>query len=130
MYMTIKERIAELREYARQDGDRCNESSIADVLAFPAQIAGMDGPYLFMDESGNMRVLWRNAKRRFGIYFYGRGKARLVVLNRRNNSEVSYFCLAGIPAEVSEESFLAFVKDNVYQEPEETQPEPDQHAIR
>jgi hypothetical protein len=127
--MTINERIAELREYARQDGERCNESSIADVLAFP-RIIGMDGPYLFMD-SGNMRSLWRGTNQRFGIDFYGEGKARLVVFfsDLKREPEISRFYLAGLPAELSGESFLAFVKDNVYEEPEEAQPEPEQHAI-
>jgi hypothetical protein len=112
--MTINERIAELREYARQDGERCNESSIADVLAFPSSIAGMDGPYLFMD-SGNMRSLWRGTNQRFGIDFYGEGKARLIVFFSGGGSEASYssyFNLTGLPADLDPEHFLAFVKEH------------------
>lgn len=118
--MTITERIAELREYAREDGERCNESSIADFLAFPSRIAGMEGPYLFMD-SGNMRALFRNAKQRFGIDFYGEGKARLVVFfsDHKKKSEVHWFSLAGVPAELTEESFLAFVKEHLFEATEE-----------
>jgi hypothetical protein len=123
--MTISERIAELREYARQDGDRCNESSIADVLAFPPAIAGMDGPYLFLEESGDLRALFRNARWRFGIDFYGRGEARLIVFfldqnsgqgNPRKRSEISRFNLAGMPPELTEESFLAFVSEHLSEE--------------
>jgi hypothetical protein len=130
-YMTITERIAELREYARQDGERCNESSIADLLAFPSRIAGMDGPYVFMD-SGNLRALFRNDKRRFGLDFYGEGKARLIVFfsDRQRKSETSYFYLTGLSTELNEESFLTFVKDHVYEESEESQPEANQYAIR
>src|ERR1700756_5316319 len=109
-YMTITERIAELREYARQDGERCSESSIADLLAFPSRIAGMDGPYVFMD-SGNLPALFRNDKQRFGLDFYGEGKARLIVFfsDRQRKSETSYFYLTGLSTELNEESFLTFV---------------------
>jgi hypothetical protein len=124
MYMTVTERIAELREYAREDGERCNESSIADVLAFPSRIAGMEGPYLFMEEGGNMRMLWRNAKQRFGIDFYGQGKAKLIAFSALGKAIVSHFYLAGMPAEINEEGFLAFVKDNVYEESKEAQAAP------
>jgi hypothetical protein len=132
MYMTITERLTELREYAREDGETCNESSIADFLAFPPQIAGMEGPYLFMDESGNMRALWRNAQRRFGIDFYGQGKARLIsrFLDEERRPEMSYFTLVGMPAELNEESFLGFVKEHVYEPLEEIPVEPDQQAVR
>lgn len=123
--MTISERLAELREYARQDGDRCNESSIADVLAFPSAIAGMDGPYLFMEESGDLRTLWRSARFRFGIDFYGRGKARLTILPiyLGDKSEACHFSLDEMPAELTEESFLAFVREHLYVPVEETEVE-------
>ena len=113
--MTINERIAELREYARQDGEKCNESSIADLLAFPSSIAGMDGPYIFMEENGNVRALWRNAKRRFGIDFYGQGEARLIVFffEEKKRSEMSRFILTGMPTEITEESLLTFVSEHL-----------------
>jgi hypothetical protein len=111
MSKSITKRIAELKEYAHLDGERCNESSIADCLAFPEEIAGMDGPYLFED-GGNMRTLWRGDQQRFGINFYGEGKARLIILfpNLRKKSETFYFDLTGLPSRLTPESFLAFVK--------------------
>ena len=131
--MTIAERIAELQEYARLDGERCNENSIADFLAFPVEITGMEGPYLLgLMEGGNIRALWRNDRWRFGIDFYGEKRARLVVFflrGRKKHSETLYFDLEGLPNELTPESFLAFVKDHVYEEANESQPETSQHAI-
>jgi hypothetical protein len=77
--MTINQRIAELREYAREDGEECNESSIKDFLAFPSSFVGMEGPYLFLD-NGNLRALWKSAELKFAIEFLGEGKARFVNL--------------------------------------------------
>jgi hypothetical protein len=132
--MTIAERIAELREYAREDGDRCNENSIADFLAFPPEIAEMEGPYLFMEEGGNLRALWRNASLRFGIDFYGEGKARLVVLglylvNHKSWSEMTYFNLAGIPPELNQENLLAFVKEHRFEPVREAETVSEEPAI-
>jgi hypothetical protein len=131
--MTITDRIAELQEYARLDGERINESSIADCLAFPF-IAGMSGPFLLMEEGGNMRTIWRNDTMTFGIDFYGEGRARLVVFflnrNRKKKSETLHFDLTGLPSELTPESFLTFVRENEYEESEEVaQAELDRHAV-
>jgi hypothetical protein len=129
--ITITERLAELQEYARIDGERCNEGSIADFLAFPPEIPGMAGPFLLMEEGGNIRALWWKDTMRFGIDFYGEGRARLVVLfqSRRKKSETHYFDLTGLPNSLTPESFLAFVRNNEYEEPEEVAaPELDRHA--
>ena len=133
--MTIADRIAELREYARADGERCNDNSIADFLAFPVGITGMAGPYFLTEEGGNIRALWINDRLRLGVDFYGEGRARLVAIflypgrKKKAESETIYFDLAGLPNELTPESFLAFVKDHVYEEANESQPETNQHAI-
>jgi hypothetical protein len=76
--MTINERIAELREYAREDGEACNEGSIKDFLAFPSCFTGMEGPYLFLLDNGDLRALWKSADRKFAIEFLGEGRARFI----------------------------------------------------
>jgi hypothetical protein len=116
--MTTTERIVELQEYARQDGERCNEDSIADFLAFPQEIAGMDGPFLFLEDDGNLRAVWRNSNKRFGIEFLGEGKGRLVY-KLGTFYGGGDFTLAGVPARLSPKSLLAFAKNNGYRESEE-----------
>jgi hypothetical protein len=123
MYMTVTQRVAELQEYARLDGERCNEGSISDCLAFPSEITGMSGPFLLMEEGGNMRAIWRSDSYTFGIDFYGEERARLVVFflnsSRKKKSETRYFDLAGLPSSLTPESFLDFTKEHVYEQTDE-----------
>src|ERR1700759_111628 len=110
--MTTIERIAELQEYARIDGERWNEDSIADFLAFPQEIAGMEGPFIYLEDNGNLRAVWQNLRKRFGIEFLGE-KRGLVLIgpgSSHQRSEVKYFNFADIPNRLTPTSFLAFVK--------------------
>jgi hypothetical protein len=120
--MTITERIAELQEYARQDGDRWNESSIADFLVFPQHIETMEGPFIYLD-SGNIRSIWRNATRRFSVEFLGEERAKLLVPSANQRFKDLSFNLTGIPNRLTPKSFLAFARKNAYEEdPEEVVP--------
>lgn len=116
--MTISERIAELRAYARQDGEECNEGSIRDFLAFPFYIAGMEGPYLFLLDNGDLRALWKSARSKFAVEFLGGGKARLVALpmGASERGMIIVFRIIEFPDNPSEEEFLTCVKEHEAEE--------------
>lgn len=119
--MSVTERITELRTYAVEDGVSCNESSIADFLAFPSEIEGMDGPYLFMLDNGNLQGLWKSQtqKRRIILEFLGEGRVSfrlrfLSIAEKREEPSIDVFRtftvnLEGLPESLSEENFLAFL---------------------
>jgi len=118
--MTISERIAELREYARQDREECNEGSISDFLAFPVTLLGMEGPYLFLLDNGDLRALWKSVKYRLAVEFLGEGRARLVAWPTKPAEKATslLFRVTGFPERLTGEEFLSYVKEHEAEEAE------------
>lgn len=79
-------RIAQLREYALEDGFDLNEASQNDFRRFVESIPDMRRASLILDENGNLRANWRDDSiGQAGIEFFGDGTTEFVFYYEPND---------------------------------------------
>ena len=81
-----RQRIAQLRAYALEDGFDLNEASQNDFRRFVESIPDMRRASLILDENGNLRANWRDdGTGQAGIEFFGDGTAEFVFYYEPND---------------------------------------------
>ena len=98
-----KDRIAELRAYAAEDGFDLNPASEGDFRAFAAATPGMRRAMLALPEEGNLSANWRDAEsNRASIEFLGGGKVEFVLRRSEGDAwDYGIDTLEGVKARIS-----------------------------
>lgn len=84
--LQLAERLRELSFLALEDGIRPSVDSLRDMKAFLASTSRISRPAIFLQDSGNYRVIWRNVKKeQVAIQFMGSESAQFVIFKEATN---------------------------------------------
>lgn len=88
--LEIAERLRDLSFMAHEDGIRPSADSLWDMQVFLAVIPLKSRPSIYLQDSGNYRVIWRNAqKEQIAIQFLGDDSAQFVIFKRMPNGTMA-----------------------------------------
>lgn len=86
----IRDRIDELRALAKEEQLSFNSKSAAAALGWLERLCLRTLPHVFLLNSGNVRLLWRERGSQLGIQFREDGTAQFVFLGEDDQSEQIY----------------------------------------
>jgi hypothetical protein len=105
----VEQRLRELRVDAVRNSEPFSEASLADLQTFLDPLPLIERPAIFLLDSGNLRVLWKNAaNEQVGLQFLGGGAVQFVIFVQRQNPPLTSR-VAGIDAL---SALRARIKDN------------------
>ncbi len=94
----IAKRLQFLRIEAEHDRISFSEASLADFQIFMRQLRPGSRPYLFLNDNGNLRAVWKNEHReQVALQFLGSGAIQFVIFKQRKGS-ATVSRIAGIDA--------------------------------
>lgn len=87
MAAELSDRIQLLRAEADNDHIAFSEASLTDFQAFMQETGPHVRPYLFLNDNGNLRALWKNSRReQIGLQFLGEGNIQFVIFKQREGT--------------------------------------------
>jgi hypothetical protein len=88
MALDLAKRVQSLKIEAELDGVPFSLASYADFLSFLTETQPRSRPSLFLNDNGNLRVLWRNdAREQIGLQFLGGGNIQFVIFKHRPGAD-------------------------------------------
>jgi hypothetical protein len=85
----IETRIRELRIEALRNNEKFSEKSLLDLRAFLRELPLLERPAIFLLDSGNLRVVWRNViKEQLALQFLGNDIAQFVIFVLRQHPQL------------------------------------------
>lgn len=88
--LKIAERLRELSFMAHEDGVRPSANSLRDMQAFLAVTPLKSRPSIYLQDTGNYRVIWRNVyNEQVAIQFMGDESAQFVIFKKMPNSRMA-----------------------------------------
>jgi hypothetical protein len=86
----ISQRLSELFEIAREEEIACNVNSLRDMIAFLNSIKFSKRPAIFLLDSGNFRLVWKNEdNEQFAAHFLGRETVNFVIFKVQGNGDTA-----------------------------------------
>ncbi len=97
-FAEIAKRLQFLRIEAELDQISFSDASLADFQAFMRDLRPHSRPYLFLNDNGNLRALWKNDRQeQVALQFLGGGAIQFVIFKQRRGS-ATVSRVAGIDA--------------------------------
>jgi hypothetical protein len=86
----IRQRLGELFEIAREEEIAWNVNSLRDMIAFLNSIKFSKRPAIFLLDSGNFRLVWKNENNeQFAAHFLGRETVNFVIFKVQGNGDTA-----------------------------------------
>jgi hypothetical protein len=104
--LELSKRVQFLRIEAEVDSVPFSDASFFDLQAFMHETRPRVRPYLFLNDNGNLRALWKSdAREQIGLQFLGEGNIQFVIFKRRLG--ISLMARFGVDAK---EKILAHIR--------------------